>query len=93
MDTCAFCGRDPYHRVDVGFGLPGVAVAITCCEAGIMAYGRGPDDEMIDVSAAELRKIAAQIDALKWEVQRRERKAAKVAGIARVRLARMQAAG
>ena len=93
MDTCAFCGCDPYHREDVGFGGRGVAVAVTCCEAGILAYGRGSEDETIEITAAELRAISAKIGALEWEVQRRDRKAAKVAGIARARLARMQAAG
>lgn len=72
METCAFCGLDPYHREDVGFGGRGVAVAVTCCEAGILAYGRGSEDETIEMTAAELREISAKIGALEWEVKRRE---------------------
>lgn len=73
MDTCAFCGRDPYHREDVGFGSPGVAVAVTCCDAGILAYGRGSLDQAMEFSAADIREIAAKIETLRWQVERRDR--------------------
>lgn len=72
METCAFCGCDPYHREDVGFGGLGVAVAVTCCEAGILAYGRGSPDETMEITAAEIREISAKISALEWKVERRE---------------------
>ena len=41
MDCCIFCGRDPYARVDVGFGEPGMAVGVDCCEHGVSLYGKG----------------------------------------------------
>jgi hypothetical protein len=37
-EYCPFCGLDPFHRVDVGFGGPGVPVAVDCCEAGVGLY-------------------------------------------------------
>lgn len=32
-DRCPFCGRDPYHYVDIGVGFQ--AAAVECCSAGI----------------------------------------------------------
>ena len=69
--TCAFCGRDPYEYVDVGFGYPGVPVAVTCCELGDAAYGRHGDEYTIEISAAELQEISARISRLEWESERR----------------------
>jgi hypothetical protein len=31
-DGCPFCGRDPYHYVDIGLGMQ--PVAVNCCDLG-----------------------------------------------------------
>lgn len=35
-ERCEFCGRDPYHYVDVGGWLE--PVAIVCCDEGIIEH-------------------------------------------------------
>lgn len=78
-DRCEFCGRDPFERVDVGFGSPGVAVAVTCCELGVSVYDHRNDaDAEMTVSVAELRKIAGTISGLRWQVERRDRTLGKL---------------
>lgn len=82
--NCVFCGHDP----------KGSHSAFDCCELGALAYDHmNRDESEFTMTVGELREIMRRLAGHRWEIARGERKARKVAGIARVRLARMQAAG
>ena len=34
--VCPFCGRDPYHYVDIGIGFE--PVAVDCCDMGVELF-------------------------------------------------------
>lgn len=53
-DACPFCGRDPYHYVDVGVGYQ--RAAVVCCDLGIglIQYG---DEQLAE--EVKLRREAA----------------------------------
>lgn len=35
-ETCTYCGRHPYHYIDVGVCLD--SIAVVCCSEGIAAH-------------------------------------------------------
>ncbi len=53
-ENCPFCGRDPYHYVDIGVGFQ--KAAVECCDLGIGLIQHG--DELL-VKEIELRTEAA----------------------------------
>jgi hypothetical protein len=72
MTRCPFCTQDPYHYVDNGVGME--AVAVTCCDLGCAVYDhRNDDDAEITITSKELREIAGQIAAQRWQMERRDR--------------------
>lgn len=79
---CIFCGLDP-------------GTFLNCCDLGAMAYnfhGYRDEDEF-SMSVGELREIMRRMATQRWEIERRDRKIAKVAGIARLRIARIRREG
>lgn len=61
---CPFCGRDPFHYVDIGVGRE--AVAVDCCELGDL-YFRGmrpPIKHDVTLDADEFRRIGDKLTAL-----------------------------
>lgn len=60
MDACPFCGRDPYHYVDIGVGMQ--KVAVECCDLGIALIQYG--DEQLQAEVALRTEAADLIDEL-----------------------------
>lgn len=52
--VCPFCGRDPYHYVDVGVGMD--RAAVECCELGIALFQYG--DEQLSEVAGRIMEAA-----------------------------------
>lgn len=73
VDTCPFCGCNPFHYVDNGIGME--AVAVTCCDLGDM-YFRGARPEIdgdVTMDADTFRDVGRRIKDLEWQVERRDR--------------------
>lgn len=51
-ERCPFCGRDPFHYVDIGVGWE--PVAVICCDAGIEHYEKQRREAEAAVAAGEL---------------------------------------
>lgn len=68
MTTCPFCGRDPFHYVDIGVGLE--AAAVVCCDLGDLYFrgARDPIDHEVVIDPETFRglgnKLAAQHERL-----------------------------
>lgn len=50
-ETCQFCGRDPFHYVDIGVGWE--PVAVICCEAGIEHYEKQRREAEATITAGD----------------------------------------
>ncbi len=59
MTICPFCGHDPYHYVDNGIGME--AVAVTCCELGIVLFDRREKPETVTLSWEEFEQITTKL--------------------------------
>lgn len=69
MTICPFCGRDPFHYVDVGVGS--VPVAVDCCELGDL-YFRGQRPEIegeVLIPADEFRELGNRIGGMQFELE------------------------
>lgn len=68
MTICPFCGRDPFHYVDIAVGME--AAAVICCENGDMLF-RGareiPDE--VTMPWDDFVKIAGTLTELREAVQ------------------------
>jgi hypothetical protein len=58
MSECQFCGRDPYHYVDIGVGFE--AVAVTCCELGVELFDHRCTGD-VTLTREEFQGLADQI--------------------------------
>ena len=65
MTDCPFCGRDPYHYVDNGVGME--AVAVDCCELGVLLFDRREKPAEVTLSWDEFTDIAAKMTALRMQ--------------------------
>ncbi len=63
--TCPFCGRDPFHYVDIGVGFE--AVAVTCCELGVEFYRREAAE--VTLSREEFDEIGGTLFELRRQVE------------------------
>ena len=54
---CPFCGRDPYHYVDIGVGME--SAAVECCDLGIALFQHR--DEQISEVAGMLATLAREV--------------------------------
>lgn len=57
---CPFCGRDPYHYVDIGVGFQ--AAAVVCCDKGIGYFQHHHED--VEAEMQLRQEAAARIEAL-----------------------------
>jgi hypothetical protein len=56
-EQCPFCGRDPFHYVDIGVGME--AAAVVCCEHGDTLYrGHRPTPAAVTLLWDEFVAIA-----------------------------------
>lgn len=58
MNSCPFCGHDPYHYVDNGVGME--AVAVTCCDLGIALFSR-EKREAVTIPYHDFTEIAEKL--------------------------------
>lgn len=70
MIECPFCGRDPYHYVDIGVGME--AVAVTCCELGVALFDRREPTETIELLWDEFTEIADKLTKKRAEISQLE---------------------
>lgn len=64
--TCPFCGRDPFHRSDMG-----EALAVVCCDLGDL-YFRGARPEItsdVVIDPDDFRALGARIMGLQYELE------------------------
>ena len=54
---CPFCGREPYHYVDIGVGMD--RAAVDCCDLGIGLFQHG--DDQISRAAGLLANMAREV--------------------------------
>jgi hypothetical protein len=60
MTDCPFCGRDPFHYVDIGVGME--AVAVTCCDFGDLYFrGARPAPDEVTMSWEEFTDFGAKL--------------------------------
>jgi hypothetical protein len=69
MTTCPFCGRDPYHYVDIGVGYE--AVAVTCCELGIELFDHRKTGD-VTLSREEFYELADSLRNRRAEISKLE---------------------
>jgi len=62
--TCPFCGLDPYHYVDNGVGME--AVAVVCCDLGIVLFDRrGEAPDTVAVAWEDFTRFAEVFGAMR----------------------------
>ena len=66
--VCPFCGRDPYHYVDVGVGC--VPAAVECCEMGIGLF-QHRDEQLAEV-AFRIMEAARGFAALRAKLEEKQ---------------------
>jgi hypothetical protein len=68
---CPFCGRDPFHYVDIGVGRE--AAAVDCCENGDMLFrGARPAPEEVTLAWNDFVEIAGNLSALRARAESAE---------------------
>lgn len=68
MTRCPFCGRDPFHYVDIGVGMQ--AAAVDCCDLGDL-YFRGARPEIehdVIIDPGTFRQLGDRITAMQAEL-------------------------
>jgi hypothetical protein len=61
-DICPFCGCNPFHYVDNGVAME--AVAVTCCELGIVFFSPTPPG-VVEVDWEDFVRVANVFTALR----------------------------
>jgi hypothetical protein len=69
MAECPFCGRDPYHYVDIGVGYQ--AVAVTCCELGIELFDHRQTGD-VTLSREDFSELANSLRDRRAEISKME---------------------